>query len=286
MKIGISSYSLNQALQSGEMDILDVIQWASDNGADHLEIVPIGFSMDDKLIDYIRDKADKVGIEISHYLVGANFIQNSEVGVEAEVKRVKEQVDIAHKLGVKMMRHDVASRPLEETSIIQFEHDLPTLVKACREIADYATQFGIITSVENHGYYVQASDRIQRLVHEVNRANFKTTVDIGNFLCVDENPVSAVQKNIPYASMIHFKDFYLRPASENPGDGFFRTTAGNYLRGSIFGQGDIDVREIIRIIKNSNYDGYISLEFEGMEECKLGTKVGLENMKRLLAELV
>src|SRR5690606_41882503 len=89
----------------------------------------------------------------------------------------------------------------------------------------------------------------------------------------------------PYTTLfrsIHFKDFYLRPASENPGDGFFQTTAGNYLRGSIYGQGDINVREIIRIIKNSNYDGYISLEFEGMEECKLGTKVGLENMRRLL----
>ncbi len=176
------------------------------------------------------------------------------------------------------------SRP--ETSIRQFEADLPRLVEACRRIADYAAQFDIVTSVENHGFYLQASDRVLRLVHEVDRANFKTTLDIGNFLCVDEDPVSAVSNNIPFASMVHLKDFYRRPSYRNPGEGWFKSTHGNFLRGAIVGQGDIDMPEVVRVLKASGYDGYLSVEFEGMEDPRTGSRIAMDNVRRLWQEAV
>jgi sugar phosphate isomerase/epimerase len=42
---------------------------------------------------------------------------------------------------------------------------------------------------------------------------------------------------------------------------------------------------MLRIIKESGYDGYVTLEFEGMEECREGTKLGLENLKRIWDEV-
>lgn len=45
------------------------------------------------------------------------------------------------------------------------------------------------------------------------------------------------------------------------------------------------MREVLRVIKVSGYDGYISLEFEGMEECKTGTLIGLQNIKRLWEDM-
>ncbi|WP_019534365.1 sugar phosphate isomerase/epimerase family protein [Paenibacillus ginsengihumi] len=287
MKLGISSYSLHRAIQSGEMSIIDVVQWVADNGGEHLELAPIGFSLDDNpgLAEAIRSKAQDVGIELSNYAVGANFIQPDEAAYEAEIARVMKQVDIAHALGVKLMRHDVASRPVPETSIIQFNADLQRLANACRRIADYAAQYGITTSVENHGFYVQASDRVQALVHAVGRDNYRTTLDVGNFLCVDESPLSAVRKNLPIASLVHLKDFYIRPSCRNPGEGWFRSSGGSYLRGAIVGQGDIDMWEVIRTIKQSGYDGYISIEFEGCEPCVFGTKAGLDNARRIWNEV-
>lgn len=287
MKIGLSSYSLFRAMNSGEMSILDAIQWVADNGGEHIEIVPIGslnLENNPELIEQIKEKAASVGIDVSNYLIGANFITDSREAFEEEVNRVKKHVDIANALGVKFMRHDVASRAIEDATIEQFEKDLPHLVEACQQIADYAKQYGITTSIENHGIYVQASDRVLRLVHEVNRDNFKTTVDIGNFMCVDEDSVAAVKKNINYASVVHFKDFYLRPSYQNPGEGWFQTTAGNYLRGAIVGHGDIDMREVVRVVKNSGFDGYISIEFEGLEDCRQGSKIGLSNVRRFFEE--
>ncbi|WP_338707510.1 sugar phosphate isomerase/epimerase family protein [Paenibacillus amylolyticus] len=287
MKVGLSTYSLQQALDRKELNVPDAIRWIADQGGEHVEIVPMGFSLIDnpELIDEIKAVAKEVGIDISNYAIGANFaVQEDAEALEQEIQNVMRHVDVAAALGVKLMRHDVAFRPAPEGTVAQFEIDLTVLVKACQRIADYATDFGITTSVENHGYYVQSSERIQRLLHETARSNFKTTLDVGNFLCVDEDPVSAVKNNIPYASIVHAKDFYWRPSYRNPGEGWFQTSHGNYLRGAIVGHGDIDMPEVFRVLKQSGYDGYISVEFEGMEDCKTASRIAMDNVRRLWEE--
>lgn len=284
MKLGMSSYSLLGAMKADGMSILDVIDWTADQGGEHIELVPMGYTLTDnpELIDSILKKVNERNIDISNYAIGADFLPETDEAYEQEIERVKKEVDVANQLGVKLMRHDVSFKPPQEASIQQFEKDLPRLTEACQRIADYANQYGIVTSIENHGFYVQASDRIQRLIYEVDRPNFKTTLDTGNFLCVDEDPIAGVKNNINVASMVHFKDFYFRPESwYNPGDGWLVTTSGNYIRGAITGQGDIDLREVVKVVKASGYDGYISIEFEGLEESKQAAKISMDNVRKI-----
>lgn len=284
MKLGLSTYSLYQALRSGKMTIADVIDFTADHGGEHVEIVPLGYNLTEQpeLIDTIVSKATERGLEISNYAIGANFLLNDADAYEQEIARVQREVDIANQLGVKLMRHDVASSP--DVSIANFNAHLEQLATACRRIAEYAGQYGITTSVENHGFFIQQSDRVQALIHAVGLPNFKTTLDIGNFLCADEQPIAAVKNNLPYASIVHIKDFYVRPAGHHPGEGFFTSTAGQYLRGAVAGQGDIPMRDIIGLIKSSGYDGYLSLEFEGLEDCEFGARVGLANVRKIWDE--
>ncbi|WP_424767538.1 sugar phosphate isomerase/epimerase family protein [Paenibacillus sp. sgz302251] len=284
MKLGISSYSLYKALHAGEMTIQEVIIYIGSIGGEHVEIVPLGFNLTDnpELIESIKKQAQESGVELSNYAVGGNFSDLNDEQFEHEIERLKGEVDIAAALGVKKMRHDVASS--KDLSITHFLSELPRLAKACQIIADYAAQFDITTSVENHGYYIQHSDRVKALVSTVDRPNFRTTLDVGNFLCADENPVVAVANNISMASMVHVKDFYYRPATNYPGEGWFGSAGGNWLRGSIVGHGDIAMREVLRKVKESGYDDYISIEFEGMEECRKGTKLGFDYVKRVWNE--
>lgn len=289
MKAGLSTYSLLDAINAGEMTILDVLQWTADHGGEHVEIVPYGFSLVDHLdlADEVKEKASKLGLELSNYSMPANFVQETEEEFEQEVDRIKKHVDLLHRMDIHHMRHDVTAftLPPEKRTIEYFETNLSQMIKGSQLIADYAAQYNITTTIENHGMAVQHSDRVQRVLQAVNRPNFKTTVDIGNFLCVDEDPIVGVSKNLQYASLIHVKDFYIRPIFEHPGEGkWFETANGNFLRGSIFGQGDVHTREIIKRIKQSGYDGFITLEFEGMEDCRLGSEIGLKNLKRFWEE--
>jgi sugar phosphate isomerase/epimerase len=285
MKLGVSTYSLYQAIRSGEMDVLDVIDYVAEIGGQHVEIVPLGFTLidNDSLIETIKERAAAKGLEISNYAIGANFADKSGAELEQEIERVMREVDVAAKLGVKLMRHDVASA--QDTSFRHFFEQLPRLAEACRRIADYAADKGITTSVENHGRFIQASERVQALILATDRPNFKTTLDVGNFLCADEDPVIAVANNISYASMVHIKDFYIRPEDSTLNEGWFRSVNGRYLRGAIVGQGDINMRKVLGTIKGSGYDGYVSLEFEGIEPCKLGVRLGLNYIQTVWREL-
>ena len=286
MKVGLSTYSLRQAIQKGEMDVLRCIEWIAANGGEHVEIVPDGFSLSEtpELIGRILAKVKETNLAISSYTISADFVQPDRAALQKEIERIRKEVDVARQLGVQCMRHDAAWRPIPECSVAQFEKDLPSIADACRSVADYAQKYGITTSVENHGYFVQKSDRVQRLVNLVGRDNFRTTLDIGNFLCVDEDPVAAVINNVSFASHVHFKDFYVRPSTADPGEGFFKTISGKFMRGAIVGQGDVDIRSVTRIVKSSGYDGYVSIEFEGMEDCRLGSRIGMANLRRFWNE--
>ena len=293
MKFGFSSYSFHQRLSTGAMTVFDVIDWIADSEGEHLEFASIypgadapvpNTESDPGFVDKIVEHAANRGVVLSNLAIGASFVGDDAENA-AEIERVKAHVDLAERLGIKLMRHDVVRHAgLEGDDTPEFEAALPKIVKASKEIAQYAATKGVTTSLENHGFFVQSSDRVRRIVHAVDEPNFKTTLDIGNFVCVDEDPTVAVPANLPYAMIVHFKDFYIRPADRNPGEGWFRSRCGKYLRGAIVGNGDLDTWSIAKSIKESGYDGFASIEFEGHEDCLIGCSRGIANAKRIYDE--
>jgi inosose dehydratase len=94
-----------------------------------------------------------------------------------------------------------------------------------------------------------------------------------------------VARLVKYAAMVHAKDFHVRPKKTIPPSGWFRTPKSIALRGAIVGHGAIDVPRQLRLIKKAGYDGYLSLEFEGMEEPMHGIRLGLEYLRGELAKI-
>lgn len=285
IRIGLSSYSLYKALAAKEMDIFGAIDFIAENGAEEIEMVPCGLvDLSDESCAKIVAKAKDASIGISSYTIGASFVQPDAQALRAEINRVKGEVEIAAKLGVTRMRHDCASRIKPECTVANLNKDLPIFIDACGEIADYAAKYGITTSIENHGFYMQGSERVQRLVLGVNRDNFRTTMDVGNFLCADEDPVIAAMNNLPFASMIHFKDFHIRHSAPPCVEGYIETLHGRFIRGAVTGDGDVDLVTITRLIKESGYDGSVSIEYEGWDECKNACKRAIKNVKALFGQ--
>lgn len=293
MKIGLSSYSLSRAISAGEMNILDAIRWIAENGGEHMEVVPGAFAIEnanDPIIKDIRSTAKECGIELSNYAVSGNFAAGTAEERKAEVERLKGQVDIAAALGVTRMRHDAAhfGGDAKMNSIENFDRLLPQIAEGCAAVSEYAEQYGITTSIENHGWFNNGAERVIRVVKAVDRANFGLTLDVGNFVCVDECPNIAVEKCLPYATMVHFKDFYLRhkPLEDlNAGGGcWFPSMFGTAICGAIVGWGDLDIPDIVKKIKKSGYDGFVSIEFEGAEDCRMASKCAISGLKALFAK--
>lgn len=288
MKFSVSSYSFAALMRTGEMTQLDCVKKAKEMGFDGIEFVditPHDGSSREEYADQLRQACEKEQLTISNYTISADFLNGSGGDTAAEVKRVCAEIDMAVRLGATSVRHDACqwANPAKE-EFQSFDRVLPKLSDACREVTVYAASKGVRTMVENHGYFCQDSERVEKLVNAVNHPNFGLLCDMGNFLCVDEPPELAFGRVAPYAFYVHAKDFIWKDGNGiNPGKGFLRTRGGNYIRGTIIGHGVVPVKQCLDIMKANGYDGMVAIEFEGPETPVAAIEAGLENLKNYSA---
>ncbi len=288
MKLAICSYSLIALRNSGEKKEIELLQVAKDLGFDYFEFSEINVPEGKNALDYAKElkaEADRVGIKIVQYSIGADFYYGCDGDLDKEIDRLKKEIDIAEALGVEGVRHDTCSGPRGDDSFT-FEEVLPRIVKGCKAVTEYAKEKGIKTMTENHGFFCQDSIRIVKIIEGVNDDNFGTLIDIGNYLCADEWPTDAVKNTAKYASYVHAKDFYIKNKDAILStDAFFKTRGGNYLRGAVLGHGGVPVYEAIKYIYDSGYDGYITLEFEGVENCLDACKWGRNTLLKVCEKI-
>lgn len=287
MQIGVSSYSFSRLVRAGELDRDGVITHAKEIGFDTIEFSSLIAKQGERPEDTARktrEACEAAGFKVANYTIGADFLNRSETW-QAEVERLKGEVRLAQLLGATGMRHDATRGfPTEHKGARGFDDALPTLIKGCRAVTEYAADLGIRTMIENHGHFCQDSERVEKLVNGVNHPNFGLLVDVGNFLCVDEDPARALGRVMPYAFHVHFKDFHTKPGTmPDPGEGWGRSRSGNYIRGSIIGHGDAPLIPCLRIMKKAGYDGVLSIEFEGMEPVLKAIAIGHDNLRRFVA---
>lgn len=286
MKISVSSYSFSQYIRAEKMTQFETIAKAKELGFDAIEFTTIdGESHEDRMANAkkYREEAEKLGMIINAYTIGANLFKEDELEAKEEVERLKKELLVAKELGAPLMRHDVCYALTKTGNGRSFDLMLPTIAKNAREITEYAQTLGIKTCSENHGFIAQDSDRVERLFNAVNHENYGLLVDMGNFACADENSVTAVSRLAPYAIHAHAKDFIIR--KEKYGRCQLETRGCNYIGGVAVGEGDIPVKQCLAVLKKAGYEGFLSIEYEGCDDCIDGIARGLANLKQFMTEL-
>lgn len=282
MKLAVSSYSFSQAMRDGRMNIMDVIPKAKELGYAGVEIVR-GNQTDAEmraLAGYLKVQSEELSMPIVAYMVGADFLKN---GLDCEIKRLKGEAEIAALMGASKMRHDATQGFDAEGREVAVDAAIPILAEGYRQVTAFAAGLGVHTMVENHGFYMQDSARVKQLVEAVNHPNFGWLTDMGNFLCADENPVSAMRVAAPMAMHAHAKDFHIKePGQYAPNQGWFKSRGGSKLRGAIIGHGAVNIGACLRLLREAGYDGWLSVEFEGIEDCLFALKAAHENLTELL----
>lgn len=281
MKIGVSSYSFSQYIRQGKMTQFDTIAKAKELGFDDIEFTELNPPEGVSQLEFakmLRDEAERVGIEISAYVIGADLAKADEAELLKEVERLKGQIDVANALGAKLFRHDVMYNYSEFRS---YNEALPSIAKGARMVTEYAETLGIRTMTENHGTIFQDPDRMEQLIHAVGHENYGLLLDMGNFLCADVRPEIAVSRVGNLAFMAHGKDFKCIDFYDKSEEGF-KTRGQNRLVGVSVGDGDAKAEQVIAILKNYGFDGYIDVEYEGADDCIEGMKKGLEFLRKII----
>ncbi len=287
-KTCISTYSFHGATWNGRMTFHQVADKVKELGCQGIEFVINDTAPDGSdFAAFWTDMADysrSIGLEIPIYTTGANFFLKDP---REENERLKKHIDLASKLGIPLMRHDItASFYPGYEGPRSFDAILPVVAPAIRETAEYAASKGVKTCSENHGRLVQDADRMLAVFREVNHPNYGYLCDIGNFGGVDEDCAVSVSKLLPFVRHVHVKDAFWRSGMlPDPGRGWGKTRAGNYRRATILGHGNVPVQQCLKILHDSGYDGYYSLEFEGIEETVSAIEISMENLNRMLKSI-
>ncbi len=288
MKTAISLYSYHKLYTTGNFSIFDAVEQTKKYGMDGIELcifdgyIPEGktkLQLSLELCEY----AMSLGLEVPMFAVGANLYCTDP---ETETKRLMEHVDIAAECGIPMMRMDVAYSFLGNETSRSPKKVIEFVAPYVRRIAEYGKEKGVKLCSENHGRLIQDSDRIEELLYTVDNDNYGLLCDMGNFGGADEDCAAAVSKLLPHICYVHAKDSFTKSGMlYDPGRGYSRSRGGNWRRATVFGHGDVPTFQILSAIKSSGYDGYVSIEFEGIEDNILALDIGSENLKRMLKDL-
>ena len=284
MKLGVSAYSFNRLLKAGK-NYFEICDLAKEMGYEGIEFIDLnleygcGQQTRKELAQAIRSHCEEIELPIIAYTIAADFLNGRDCPPSEETARVKACVDIAEILGAKILRHDAFWKLGD---IRSWREAVDAIAPAIYEVAEYAESKGIVTCSENHGMIMQDSERMEYMINRVNHKNYGWLVDMGNFLCADEDPKHAVGVAAPYAVHAHVKDFIFKKGTEDmPAGRWITTRGGNYIRGTVVGHGVVPVRPCMNILKRAGYNGYVSVEFEGAEDTLAALNQALEYLRRV-----
>ncbi len=212
-----------------------------------------------------------------------SLCMNITVGPErkANIEKLKRYADLAAAMGAPYLHHTLLpSLDYRKDAAAPFRELLASAVSGIREVYDYAQTVGVRTIHEDQGFTFNGGDRFERLLDAVER-DVAVVADLGNIMFVGEKPEDFVGRFANRIVHVHVKDYLKKSAAAaHPGEGWHNTRSGDYLRGTIVGHGVVDFVTCFRILIASGYEGWYSIEYDGIEEPVAAVRASARNTER------
>lgn len=279
MNISVSMYSLASTIRKENWSIVDFIDYASSISSDGVELLDIYWTNKgdkEEEIDEVLTALKNYNLQVSAYDIMNNFVKESVEERTEEVVKVLNGIQVAKKLGTNIVRVFCGDIQGDKT----YENGSAWIIESLKQCAETAEKEKVYLAIENHGLLAGKSKQVSEIIKAVNSPFVKSTFDTGNFLLVHEKPSQAFEQLKNEIVHVHFKDFRKKIDSESFRG--FRSTEGVELIGVIPGDGEVDLAYIINGLKNSNYDGWLSIEYEGYDEAKMANEEAVNRLRKLL----
>jgi sugar phosphate isomerase/epimerase len=241
LKISLNAYSFNTPLLEGSMDLNKLLEFCAEEGFFAVDITGYYFkgypeAPTDETIYQIKRKEFLYGIEISGTGVRNDFTFAEEARREKELSLVKNWIDVAAKLGAPVIRIFTGNQELKRYT---WEKAAEWIVKDIIECVDYGRNQGVIVAVQNHDDFIKTSSQALKIIEMVNSEWFGLILDTGSFRQGD--PYDEIARAVHYAVNWQIKEevyFNQKPQK-------------------------VDLNRLFKLIKASDYRGYLPLETLG-----------------------
>lgn len=274
MKTSISIWSWHREIAKGAMDVPKFLAESKRLGFKAVELLASWTSTPEQMKQTKKLAADS-GLKICSYGVHNNFAVTG-ADLDAQVAAVKTGIENAVSLGAPLVR--VFGGNAQEGLAVDKALDM--IVDGFRKVMKDAEDANVTLALENHGRLSCTSQHVMKIIKGVGSPRMKATMDIGNFMIADEDPVSAARNLAKETAHVHVKDHRWEGVTADPPQ-VYVSIAGKKLWPEVVGKGKIDFANIFKILKDAGYKGYLSLEYEGNEPEPEGIYTSAHNLFRL-----
>ncbi len=266
IKIGCNYLSFKGA----ETSVEDFIETCHDLRLDCVDFHQRAFASDETAyLLGIKRKCLDMGLPIGYLGVAGGFSGDDDFQ-RAKIEEAKSAVDMALVLGAPLIR-------LFGWQTFETESRDPmfaALASCLREVSGYGAEKGVIVALQNHDNRNLAATGpdVLRIIRDVDHANFSFIMDTGQWrgspgAAGDPDPnvdiYSYMEQTLPHAGYVRCK--------------FYKVASGR--------EEVLDYGRVADILKAANYNGCISIVYEGREDNDRAELIGkaAAHLRELLA---
>jgi len=156
------------------------------------------------------------------------------------------------------------------------------IAEGLQECLEHAAEAGITLTIEDVGAptapYGTSDDLLEMC--ELAGPGLRLTYDNGNFFVRGEDPLVALDRIWHKVAHVHCKDWRRLAPGEEDQRGC-PAADGHKYQGEVCGEGVLDYPAIIDALKQRDYRGYLSYEYEGLKDPREECRRGVENIRAL-----
>lgn len=205
-------------------------------------------------LDELKETLSERGMKLVNIPVDLGNIANpDDEKREKDIEALKEWFSIAKRMGSPFIRINAGEgEPVDDAM-------LRRVIGSYKELVEEGEKVGVGLVIENHGGPSANPDNIIRIVEAVKSDSFGVCPDFGNF--APETRYQGIAKIAKYAFLAHVKSYDF--------DKEGRETT-------------IDIERCLNILKKADFEGDLSVEFEGKGNQREGVKKTLALLRKLV----
>ena len=273
-KISLAQWSLHRALEKGEIKAVDFAAIAKNiygiNAVEYVNQFYVKMATSAKFWAHMKERADGEGVQSLLIMVDneGDLGNPSKIARNTAVRNHFKWVHAAKILGC----HSIRVNAFGKGSLENLE---AALVDGLGQLTEYGAKEKINILIENHGLHTSNARFMTGIIKQVDNPFLGTLPDFGNWClsaawgstdarknCTDiYTPEKAISEFLPYAKGVSAKTYDF-------------DSDGN--------QAIIDYPKLMQLVKDSDFEGHIGIEYEGenLSEHKgiLATKALIEKV--------
>lgn len=254
-------------------NVQDFLDFSKSQGVTYVELLNLFWRDQEREIAELEQTLGR-DLICASYAVSNDFANPDPEAFAQSQHEVIAGIYTAKRLGATVVRVFAGNARPERP----WQESFNQIVAGMKTVSAVAEREDVTLCLENHGHLAGRSDQVKAIIDAVQSPRLRAAFDVGNFILVDQDPLEAERDLLGYFKHVHLKD--IEPCE---GEDCWQSVSGRKYRGAPLGRGLVPLKEALQLLRDHEYDGYLTLEFEGPGDERIGIEHSLQTLHKLLA---